>query len=167
MKKYILYTVAVVMAFLLGVVPMQAVWATGNAGSTAGPTSGNNHSPASNNNNNSGNNSNNSSNNGGSTNNSPLCSEYANDPDLWNAAGCGTTTSAETFANNIISVVISLIGLVAIGVMIFGGIMYVTSTGDAAKVQRAKHIIMYGLIGLLVVLLAYAIVLFVGRAVSA
>ncbi len=95
-----------------------------------------------------------------------ICDDYRNDPDLYAAAGCGTTTTADTFANNLITVVLSLVGVIAIGVIIYGGILYVISTGESNKVQRAKHAIMYGVIGLAVCLLAYAIVYFVGRAAN-
>lgn len=98
---------------------------------------------------------------------SSLCSEIT-EPELLEAAGCnlGDNDTADKMANNIIKVVLSLMGVLAVGVMILGGIMYIISTGDAAKVHRAKNLIMYGLIGLVVSLLAYAIVLFVIDAVT-
>ena len=39
--------------------------------------------------------------------------------------------------------------------------MYTTSSGDSAKVKKAKDTIMYGVIGLVIALLAFAIVNFV------
>lgn len=87
---------------------------------------------------------------------------------LLQMSGCSLTAedTADKMANNIISVVLSVIGVLAVGVMIYGGVMYIMSTGDAAKVNRAKHIIMYGLIGLVVSLLAYLIVQFVIKGVT-
>lgn len=63
--------------------------------------------------------------------------------------------------NTIINVVIGVIGFIAVAVIILGGVQYTTSTGDAAKVTKAKNTIMYGIIGLVVAMLAFAIVNFV------
>lgn len=61
----------------------------------------------------------------------------------------------------IINVVLGLTGLLASIVIIYGGIQYTTSTGDPNKVKKAKDTITYGIIGLVVSLLAFAIVNFV------
>ena len=58
----------------------------------------------------------------------------------------------------IINAVIGVLGLVCVVVMIIGGINYMTSSGDAGKVKKAKDTILYGLIGLIVCVLAFAIV---------
>lgn len=64
-------------------------------------------------------------------------------------------------ANTIINVVIGVIGFVAVAFIIFGGMQYTTSAGDPGKVKKAKDTILYGIIGLVVSMLAYAIVNFV------
>lgn len=64
-------------------------------------------------------------------------------------------------ANIIINVVIGVIGFVAVAFIIFGGFQYTTSAGDPGKVKKAKDTILYGIIGLVVAMLAYAIVNFV------
>ena len=61
----------------------------------------------------------------------------------------------------IINVLIGVLGIVAVIVIIFAGIQFVTSSGDAQKVAKAKNTILYGVIGLLIALLAYPIVNFV------
>ena len=66
-----------------------------------------------------------------------------------------------TTLNNIINVVIGVIGFIAVIVIILGGVQYTTSAGESAKVKKAKDTIMYGIIGLIVALLAYSIVNFV------
>lgn len=63
--------------------------------------------------------------------------------------------------NTIINVVIGIIGFVAVIVIIFGGVQYTTSAGDSGKVKKAKDTIMYGIIGLVVALMAYSIVNFI------
>lgn len=62
---------------------------------------------------------------------------------------------------DIVNVVLSMLGIIAVIVIIIGGFMYATSSGDASKVTRAKNVIMYAVIGLVVSLLAWAIVNFV------
>ena len=63
--------------------------------------------------------------------------------------------------NKVINVALAVIGFVAVVMIILGGFQYTTSAGDASKVTKAKNTILYGIIGLVVALLAYAIVNFV------
>ena len=63
--------------------------------------------------------------------------------------------------NTIINVALAIIGFVAVVMIILGGVQYTTSAGDSGRVKKAKDTIMYGIIGLVVALLAYAIVNFV------
>ncbi|MBQ9020123.1 hypothetical protein IJ096_02270 [Candidatus Saccharibacteria bacterium] len=63
--------------------------------------------------------------------------------------------------NVIINVVIGIIGFLAVAMIIYCGIQYTMSAGAADKVKSAKDTIMYGIIGLIVALLAFAIVNFV------
>lgn len=65
-----------------------------------------------------------------------------------------------------IELAITLAGIVAVGVVVYGGFTYVTSVGDAAKVAKAKHIILYGIVGMLVAVLAFVIVNFVSVSIS-
>ena len=58
----------------------------------------------------------------------------------------------------IINGVIGLLAIVCVVVIIVGGINYMTSAGDAGKVKTAKNTILYGLIGLVICVLAFAIV---------
>ncbi|MBP5511971.1 hypothetical protein J6X90_01115 [Candidatus Saccharibacteria bacterium] len=61
----------------------------------------------------------------------------------------------------IIEVIIGLLGLVAVIFIVLGAVSFVTSEGDPGKVKKAKDTILYGVIGVVVALLAYAIVNFV------
>ena len=61
----------------------------------------------------------------------------------------------------IINTVFGIIGVVAVIMIIIGGVNYTMSQGDSTKVQKAKNTILYGIIGLVVVLLSFAIVSFV------
>ena len=73
----------------------------------------------------------------------------------------GGNTDLEGNVINIINGVIGVLGLVAVVVVIIGGVQYMTSSGDAGKVKKAKDTILYGIIGLVVCILAFAIVNFV------
>ena len=71
------------------------------------------------------------------------------------------STSLQSFIGTILNVVFAVIGLVSVFMIILGGFTYMTSQGDAAKVKRGKDTLLYGIIGLLIALLAFAIVNFV------
>ncbi|MBR3180550.1 hypothetical protein IKF63_00525 [Candidatus Saccharibacteria bacterium] len=73
----------------------------------------------------------------------------------------GDQLDLESTAGRVVNVLLYIIGILAVVMIIFGGIMYTTSAGDQAKVTKAKNIILYGLVGLVVAVLAYAIVNFV------
>lgn len=59
------------------------------------------------------------------------------------------------------NVLLFIIGAVAVIMIIIGGLRYTTSNGDSGQVTSAKNTILYGVIGVVVALLAYAIVNFV------
>lgn len=73
----------------------------------------------------------------------------------------GSDTDLMSTLNTIINVIIGVIGFVAVVVIILGGVQYTTSAGAADKVKTAKDTIMYGIIGLVIALLAFAIVNFI------
>ena len=57
--------------------------------------------------------------------------------------------------------VLYIVGIIAVIMLIIGGIRYVTSGGDAKKVTDAKNTVLYAIIGLIISFLAFAIVNFV------
>ena len=84
----------------------------------------------------------------------------ASDPE-----GC-TGDDLNGIIKTIINTLIFIIGMVAVIMIILGGISYATSQGDPAKVKKGKDTILYGIIGVIVALLAFAIVNFVIGALS-
>ena len=62
---------------------------------------------------------------------------------------------------NVIRAVLGVLALVTVAVIIIGGIQYATSMGEAGQVAKAKNIIIYAVIGLIISLLAFVIVNFV------
>jgi hypothetical protein len=65
---------------------------------------------------------------------------------------------AGSFIGTIIDVLIFVIAAVAVVMIIYGGILFTTSAGNANLVKRAKDTITYSVVGLVVAVLAYAIV---------
>jgi hypothetical protein len=69
---------------------------------------------------------------------------------------------------NVLAVVVNtllfLLGAAAVIVIIIGGITYTTSAGNDANVKRAKDMILYAVIGLVLAFAAYEIVNWVVRA---
>jgi hypothetical protein len=61
----------------------------------------------------------------------------------------------------ITNVLLFLIGAISVIMLIIGGIRYTISQGDSTAVTSAKNTILYAVIGIIVALLAYAIVNFV------
>lgn len=72
-----------------------------------------------------------------------------------------TTNTLPDLIKNVINILLYVIGAVAVIMIIVGGIRYVTSNGDQTHVKAAKDTIMYSIIGLVVAVLAYAIVQFI------
>lgn len=79
-------------------------------------------------------------------------------PDMTNKSN---TNDLMKTVNQIINIVIGVIGFAAVAITIYGGVQYTTSAGDPGKVKKAKDTIMYGIVGLVVAILAFAIVNFV------
>ncbi len=74
--------------------------------------------------------------------------------------GMGTQDVRITIAN-IIRVAMGLLGIVAVLIILIGGFKYMTAMGNEESVKKAKQLIYSGIIGLIIVLTAYAIATFV------
>jgi hypothetical protein len=61
----------------------------------------------------------------------------------------------------IINFMLFIAGALAVIMIIFGGLRYVTSAGNSSSVTAAKNTILYAIVGLLVAFLAYAAINFV------
>ena len=72
-------------------------------------------------------------------------------------SGDGLTNGFHTIAN----VLIFLVGAISVLMVIIGGLRYVLSGGDSAGIKSAKDTILYALIGVVVALLAFALVSYV------
>lgn len=70
------------------------------------------------------------------------------------AGGKSLTEQIEIVTN----ILLFLIGVIAVIAIIIGGIRYTTSNGDASQTKAAKDTILYAVVGLVVAIMAYAIV---------
>lgn len=77
------------------------------------------------------------------------------------AKGSNVPTSLDVQIQNVTNLLLTAIGIIAVIMVIIGGIRYAVSGGDENGTRAAKDTILYAIIGLVVALLAYAIVNFV------
>ncbi len=63
--------------------------------------------------------------------------------------------------SRITNTVLLIVGLISVIMLVYGGLRYILSGGDSKKVTDAKNTVLYAIIGLIISLLAYAIVNFV------
>lgn len=73
----------------------------------------------------------------------------------------GKTQSVGSFVKTIVNGLLTLLGAIAVVMIVIGGIRYTVSNGDSGAVTGAKNTILYAVIGLIVAMMAYAIVNFV------
>ena len=77
-------------------------------------------------------------------------------------AGYSTTNAnALGLASNIISIIIGLVGVIFLVLVLYGGFLWMTATGNEKQVETAKNIIVRAVSGTVIVLLAYAITYFI------
>jgi hypothetical protein len=85
-------------------------------------------------------------------------------PQCSGASAVGASCTADsllTQVGKVIDTLFLVVGVLAVIFLIIGGIRYITSTGDAKRIQAAKDTIFYAVAGIIVALLARAIVGFV------
>jgi len=96
-----------------------------------------------------------------------ICDDVGKEDPIYDTLGCEEEETVGTVGNRWIEVILSFVGLAAVVMIIIGGISYVKSMGDPGKARRARDTIIYGVVGLVVCLLAYAIVALVTANVQA
>jgi Na+/proline symporter len=72
-------------------------------------------------------------------------------------------TNLVTVVVRLVNLALGFLPLVAVIFVILGGLQWMTSGGDEEKVGRAKRTISSAIIGIVVVLLAWAIVQFIAK----
>ncbi len=80
----------------------------------------------------------------------------------------GATASGDLGTNisTMINYFLGILGLVAVGFLIYAGILMVTAGGNEEQVGKARKLIMYAIAGIVIILLSYTIVQFVTAALG-
>jgi len=76
------------------------------------------------------------------------------------------TKDLRTQIAGVINIVLGFLGVLTTLIILFGGFKWMTSYGSSDKVDEAKKLISAGVIGLIVVLTAYAISRFVLQSIA-
>ncbi|MBN1494994.1 hypothetical protein JW911_04650 [Candidatus Peregrinibacteria bacterium] len=74
------------------------------------------------------------------------------------ASATGGEGSIRSLILRIVDFFLLFLGLIAVIMIIYGGITYVTAGGKEEAVGKAKKIIMYAIIGIVIVLISFALV---------
>jgi len=64
-------------------------------------------------------------------------------------------------AANVIRIALGFLGIIAVGLIIYAGWLYMTAAGQEEKIEKAKKILINAIIGLVIILSAFAIASFV------
>ncbi len=63
----------------------------------------------------------------------------------------------QNFIKNIITILVTMSGLIAAGFFVWGGVGYITSSGNPESLDRSKRTILYSAVGLAIVLGAFVL----------
>ncbi len=85
----------------------------------------------------------------------PLCIEDAKIP------GLSENPDLKAVVVAIVGILLGFLGIIAVIIILWGGFIYMTASGDSAKTDKAKSMIISGIIGIIIILAAWAIANFV------
>jgi hypothetical protein len=77
------------------------------------------------------------------------------------ASVANSDDDVNAFIETAINLFSLIVGIIAVVMIIVGGLKYITSGGDSGNVTGAKNTILYAVVGLIIVVLAQVIVRFV------
>ncbi len=80
-------------------------------------------------------------------------------------AGFGTQ-NIKVIIENIVRIVLGFVGVVFIVLVLYGGLVWMTSAGEEDKIARAKKILVSATTGLVITLAAYALASFIIRSIN-
>jgi TRAP-type C4-dicarboxylate transport system permease small subunit len=72
-------------------------------------------------------------------------------------AASADVSKVQSFIQSVIQILVTLAGLVSVGFFVWGGVGYITSSGNPESLDRSKKTILYSAIGLAIVLGAFVI----------
>ena len=83
------------------------------------------------------------------------------------AGGTGLQDNLGSSIATIIKTVLALVGTIFLILTIYAGVLWMTAQGEESKVEKAKEIIKASIIGLIIIMSAYAITAFVTSKLAA
>lgn len=93
-----------------------------------------------------------------------VCNDTTASKQVKNAAGCGDrdadVDSTMKTVGTVLNFVIGFVAVIAVIIIVVAGINMTVSQGEPGKVAKARNMIIYAAIGLVVAILAFAIVNF-------
>lgn len=72
-----------------------------------------------------------------------------------------TNTNPQVVAARIINVALGFLGIIAVVIVLYGGFMWMTAAGNEERIGKAKQILTAGIIGLVIIIMAWAIASYV------
>ena len=91
-----------------------------------------------------------------------MAADYNLEGGVTSGQGEGTPSTLlgkdNSIVNTIINTMLFIVGLLSVVMIIFAGIRYVTAHGDKNQVESAKNTLIYAIVGLIIAIVAYALV---------
>lgn len=79
---------------------------------------------------------------------------------------CGVPADPRSIVAVVIKIFMGILGIIYLVYTVYAGFVWMTSQGDTDKIDKAKSTLVTGVIGMLVIFMAYAIVRYVMRAAA-
>lgn len=86
--------------------------------------------------------------------------------DLPESFGGLPSQDVKTTIGNIVQIILGFLGILTVLIILLGGFKWMTSGGNEDKIDEAKKLISAGVVGLVIVLAAYAIATFIVQNIS-
>ena len=75
--------------------------------------------------------------------------------------GAGGVSALPTLVGQLINALLGVLGIIFVVLLVYAGFLWMTAQGDAKKVDEAKKMITQAVVGLVIIVAAYAIASFV------
>ena len=72
---------------------------------------------------------------------------------------CDDTTDIQEIAANLLNWILGFVGIIAVIMFIYAGFLYLTAGGNDENTGKAKKIMLYTIIGIILIFIAYTIVM--------
>lgn len=86
--------------------------------------------------------------------------QFTDNPTPGQCSSTDATSSIDRIVHTVINLLSAVVGIVAVIMIIVGGLRYITSGGNDTSVTSAKNTILYAIIGLIIVAFAQILVRF-------